>query len=68
MEKPHLSRGITRTEKLMLLTLVELPIAQLEQLILICKRYMENQTLESIAEEFALSHQRVHEIIHRWCD
>ena len=34
----------------------------------ICERYSHGQTLEAIAQDFNLSHQRVHEIIHRWCE
>ena len=33
----------------------------------ICDRYSEGETLEELADEFGLSHQRVHEIVLRWC-
>jgi DNA-binding CsgD family transcriptional regulator len=29
----------------------------------ICQRYSQGETLEDIAEDFGLSHQRVHQII-----
>jgi hypothetical protein len=32
----------------------------------ICTRYHAGDTLEEIACDFALSHQRVHQIIQRW--
>ena len=34
---------------------------------LICARYAEGETLESIGAAFGLSVQRVHQIVHRWC-
>mgnify|MGYP002403098336 CR=1 FL=1 len=34
----------------------------------ICERYWGGETLDEIAEDYQLSHQRVHEIILRWCD
>jgi hypothetical protein len=34
---------------------------------LICSRYISGATLEQIARDFGLSHQRVHQIIQRWC-
>jgi DNA-binding NarL/FixJ family response regulator len=33
----------------------------------ICTRYAGGATLEEIARDLGLSHQRVHQIIHRWC-
>ena len=33
----------------------------------VCTRYSQGETLEAIAKAFNLSHQRIHEIIHRWC-
>jgi DNA-binding NarL/FixJ family response regulator len=33
----------------------------------ICARYAAGATLEEIAHDLGLSHQRVHQIIHRWC-
>jgi DNA-binding NarL/FixJ family response regulator len=32
----------------------------------ICARYAAGETLEDIAHELGLSHQRVHQIIRRW--
>jgi len=32
----------------------------------ICERYSAGETLEEIAQDFGLSHQRVHQIIRRW--
>jgi DNA-directed RNA polymerase sigma subunit (sigma70/sigma32) len=34
---------------------------------LICTRYAADETLEEIARDLGLSHQRAHQIIHRWC-
>jgi DNA-directed RNA polymerase specialized sigma subunit len=34
---------------------------------LICARYAAGETLQAIAQDLGLSHQRVHQIIHRWC-
>jgi len=34
----------------------------------ICERFAEGETLEELAEDYGLSHQRVHEIVLRWCD
>jgi hypothetical protein len=34
---------------------------------LICIRYQSGETLEEIACDFGLSHQRVHQIVQRWC-
>jgi DNA-binding NarL/FixJ family response regulator len=33
----------------------------------ICERYVAGETLEEIAQGLGLSHQRVHQIIRRWC-
>jgi DNA-binding NarL/FixJ family response regulator len=33
----------------------------------ICERYAAGETLEDIARDLDLSHQRVHQIIQRWC-
>jgi DNA-binding NarL/FixJ family response regulator len=33
----------------------------------ICNRYAMGETLKELAQEFGLSHQRVDQIIHRWC-
>jgi DNA-binding NarL/FixJ family response regulator len=33
----------------------------------ICARYAAGETLEDIARDLGLSHQRVHQIIQRWC-
>jgi hypothetical protein len=33
----------------------------------ICARYAAGETLEVIARDLDLSHQRVHQIIQRWC-
>jgi DNA-binding NarL/FixJ family response regulator len=32
----------------------------------VCARYAAGETLEDIARDLDLSHQRVHQIIHRW--
>lgn len=34
---------------------------------LICARYADGETLQAIAQDLGLSHQRVHQLIHRWC-
>jgi hypothetical protein len=34
---------------------------------LICARFATGETLEALAQDMGLSHQRVHQIIHRWC-
>jgi hypothetical protein len=34
---------------------------------LICQRYAASETLESIAQDFGISVQRVHQLIQRWC-
>ena len=34
---------------------------------LICERYANGESLESIGAAFELSVQRVHQIVHRWC-
>jgi hypothetical protein len=34
---------------------------------LICGPYAAGETLEEIADDLSISHQRVHEIIQRWC-
>jgi hypothetical protein len=31
-----------------------------------CERYADGVTLEEIAQDFGLSHQRIHQIIRRW--
>ena len=33
----------------------------------ICTRYAAGETLEAIAQDLGVSHQRVHQIIRRWC-
>jgi DNA-directed RNA polymerase specialized sigma subunit len=33
----------------------------------ICARYSAGDTLEAIAQDCGLSHQRVHQIIYHWC-
>jgi hypothetical protein len=33
----------------------------------ICERYVAGETLEEIAQSIGLSHQRVHQILRRWC-
>jgi len=34
----------------------------------ICERYSQGETLDNIAKDFDLSHQRIHEILRRWCN
>jgi len=48
--------------------ITEKHISKAERNAEICQRYEEGETLEEIAEGFGLSHQRIHEIIHRWCE
>jgi hypothetical protein len=33
----------------------------------ICEHFSSGDTLDEIADDFDLSHQRVHEIVRRWC-
>jgi hypothetical protein len=42
-------------------------ISRQERNRIICHRYAEGDTLETIAQDFGISMQRVHQIIQRWC-
>jgi hypothetical protein len=48
--------------------ITEKHISKEERNHLICERYTAGGTLESIGAAFELSVQRVHQIIHRWCN